>query len=203
MTIYSILYFLPLLPILILAWRSRRVAEQTQAALSKVPTPRPANDALTAFLQKEKMVDVKTVKSDNYMQNEYVPNDDKIYLSPDVVGSVDVYSTALALRAGAQAYCAKNKPTLLASIEKAQNAQTILFWADFCLLAFAIMTSSFILSIAGYALLIVVHLVAKYQRARKKEIDRVAVDFLQNSKFLSPELIKECTRALDAELKLA
>lgn len=203
MTILSILYFLPLLPAFYYAWRSRYLAEKTSDALSQIPTPILANDALTIFLQKKQMDEVQTIKSEDYMQNEYVSRDNKIYLSPDVFDSVDVYSNALALRAGAQAYCAKTRPYILNSIDKTKNVQTILFWIDFCLLSFAIMTSSLALSVAGYILLAVVYVVANFQRGLKKEIDRVVVGFLHKTQLLSSELTVDIERALAAERKLA
>lgn len=202
MNIVSLYYFLPLIPILYVAWLVQHKSSQCIMKSSKTPTKVVADDALDLFLKQKDLGSIETVKSDDYSQNEYVESQDKIFLSPDVLGSVDVCSIALALRAGAQAEAAKKQPLILKTIDKLRNAQTLLFWVVFCLLAFGIMTASLVLTIVGYVLLAIYCALSRRQKSILKSIDDSAVAFVKAQKLLAPEQTAELERVVAAERKL-
>ncbi|MBQ9811801.1 MAG: zinc metallopeptidase [Thermoguttaceae bacterium] len=195
----SLVCFLPLIPVLVVSIVSQRAASKTIDQASKTPTGISSDKILIAFLNKTKLNSIEVVKSSDYLQNEYVEKEGKIFLSPDTLGSVDAASIALALYAGAQADAVRNQGYSSQSIEKLRNAETILFWTSFCLLAFGIMTASISISIVGYLVGALVAVLRAKKRATFKKIGRVAREFVKECDALDEQSKKLVERVLDAE----
>lgn len=186
----SIVCFLPLIPIFLFAWLKQRADAKTVAIASKTPTNVLAKDALVDFLQKNDAASVEVVASSNYSQNEYVEKDDKIYLSPETIGDVDVASLALVLRAGSQAILARKGERVADALAKTKNAESLLFWVAFCVLAFGIMGASPIASAVGYGIVVVVWLARSLGNAQAKKYEELAIAFVKETKLL-PETKEE------------
>ena len=186
--------FLPLVPFFFIVWYSQFTASKTIAKASKISTNIISDKVLQAFLKKVKLESIEVVKSSNYLQNEYVAEEDKIYLSPDTLGSVDAASVALAL-SRALAEAVRKQDYSPETIQQMRSLESVLFWATFCLLAFGIMTASIPITVIGYIVGgIVVAMRAKNAR-RLKELTKPPVNFSKSSAN-SPTNIKAClTRA--------
>ncbi len=202
MHIASIVCFLPLIPAFIYAWYVGYAAQRQVDRSSKHATSTLAYELLESFLRSVNLNDVKVTRGENYLKNEYDASENAIELSPDVIDSIDVHSLALALRAGAQAATAKQRPHILATLAKIRNAQTLLFWTTFCILSFGIMASSYTISAIGYAVLACVYFCAHTQRNLKREIDDVAIAFMRKSKVLPEAQQEELERVFAAQRRL-
>ncbi|MBR5758250.1 MAG: zinc metallopeptidase [Thermoguttaceae bacterium] len=195
----SLVCFLPLIPVFVVSIVSQRAASKTIDRASKTPTGVSSDKILIAFLNKTKLDSIEVVKSSDYLQNEYVEKEGKIFLSPDTLGSVDAASIELALYAGAQADAVRNQGYSSQSIKKLRNAETILFWTSFCLLAFGIMTASISISIADYLVGAIVAVLRAKKRATFKKIGQVAREFVKECDALDEQSKKLVERVLDAE----
>ncbi len=195
----SVVYSLPALPIFCAGWFSQIRADRCVRKLTDADAGVPSDVALAAFLQEVDLPDVEIVKSENYMQNEYVAAQNKILLSPDTLGRRDVASVALALRAGAQAVAERRSPEKPRRVRALHAAENITFWGAFSVLAFGIMSSTLATTVIGYAL---VALVYGFWRVRTKilrEIDAVALKFAKTNPSIPQESARLIEQALKAE----
>lgn len=202
MHLASIVCFLPLIPAFIYVWYAGYAAQRQVDRSSKHATSTIASELLERFLRSADLNDVKATRGENYLKSEYNASKNTIELSPDVIDSIDVHSLVLALRAGAQAVSAKQRPHLLATLAKIRNAQTLLFWTTFCILSFGIMASSYTISAIGYVVLACVYFCAHTQRKVKREIDDVAIAFMRKSKVLPEAQQEELERVFTAQRRL-
>ena len=199
----SLVCFLPLIPVFIVSIVSQRAASKTIDRASKTSTGVSSDKILNEFLNKTKLDSVEVVKSSDYLQNEYVEKEGKIFLSPDTLGSVDAASIAIALFAGAQADAVRNQGCSSQSVEKLRNAETILFWTTFCLLAFGIMTASIPISVAGYLVGAVVAFLRAKKRATFKKTALVAREFVKGCDALDEQSKTLVERVLDAKRRIS
>lgn len=194
--------FLPLVPFFFVVWYSQFTASKTIAKASKISTNIISDKVLQAFLKKVKLESIEVVKSSNYLQNEYVAEEDKIYLSPDTLGSVDAASVALALFAGAQADAVRKQDYSPETIQQMRSLESVLFWTTFCLLSFGIMTASIPITVIGYIVGGIVVAMRAKKRAAFKRIDETAREFLKEYSELTDEHKKLVSHVLDAETRL-
>ncbi|MBP5620503.1 MAG: zinc metallopeptidase [Thermoguttaceae bacterium] len=198
----SLCCFLPLIPIFVVSVISQRKASKTIDRASKTSIGVSSDSILKAFLKEAKLDSIEIVRSSDYLQNEYVENENKIFLSPDTLGCVDAASAALALYAGAQAVAVRNQDYTTRSVKKLQSAESILFWTTFCLLAFGIMTASIPISVAGYLVGAIVAVLRAKKRATFKKNDVVALEFVRKCEALDEQSKELVERVLEAERRV-
>ena len=189
----AVVYSLPALPIFCAGWFSQIRADRCVRRLTDVDAEVASDVALAAFLKEVELTDVEVVKSENYMQNEYVAAQNKILLSPDTLGRRDVSSVALALRAGAQAVAERRSPEKPSRARTLHAAENITFWGAFSILAFGIMSATLL----GYALVALVYGLWRVRTKILREIDSVALKFAKTS----PAIPKETARLVEQVLK--
>lgn len=192
-----VLYSLPALPIFCAGWFSQIRSDRCVRKLTEVDAGVASDVALAAFLKEVDLTDVEVVKSENYMQNEYVAAQNKILLSPDTLGRRDVASVALALRAGAQAVAERRSPEKPSRARTLHAAENIAFWGAFSILAFGIMSTTLATTILGYALVALVYGLWRVRTNILREIDAVALKFAKTN----PTIPQETARLIDQVLK--
>jgi len=193
----AVLYSLPALPIFGAAWFSQIRSDRCVRQFTDVDAGVASDVAIAAFLKEVDLPDVEVVKSENYMQNEYVAAQNKILLSPDTLGRRDVVSVALALRAGAQAVAERRTPEKPSRARALHAAENIAFWGAFSILAFGIMSSTLATTILGYALVAFVYVLWRVRTKILREIDSVALKFAKTN----PTIPQETSRLVEQVLK--
>ena len=106
----AVLYAAPIAIVFIIACVLQVGSQKIVNSASKEVTSTTADAALKAFLNANEIKEVDVVPSADYTYNDYDLESRSIKLSPDVIGSVDVNSVALALRAGGRALAFQNEP---------------------------------------------------------------------------------------------
>ena len=177
----AVIYSLPAIPIFCAAWISQIRADRCVRKLTDVDAEVASDVALAAFLKEVDLTDVEVVKSENYMQNEYVAAQNKILLSPDTLGRRDVASVALALRAGAQAAAERRDPEKPRRVRAIHAAENIVFWGAFSILAFGIMSSTLTTTLIGYASLFFVYGLSRVRVKILRDIDAVVLKFVKTN----------------------
>ncbi len=195
----SIYCALPLVPILFEAWRKQFSASKTASEASKKATSITADKALDMYLRSEGLEAIPVKKSENYLQNEYIAEDNSIYLSPDTLGSVDVVSVSLALHAGAQAKSERSDRGLRSRLKALHNLQSIAYWTAFCVLAVGIMAGSVGATIAGYALAAGGILAGFKRHLSLKHSDEQALSFARKTQLLPEEQLALLEKAFAAD----
>ena len=193
----SVVYALPALPIFCAGWFSQIRADRRVRKLTDADAGVPADFALAAFLQEVDLTDVEIVKSENYLQNEYVAAQNKILLSPDTIGRRDVASVALALRAGAQAVAERRTPEKPRRVRALHAAENIAFWGAFSILAFGIMSATLATTVFGYALVALVYGLWRVRTKILRDVDGVALKFAKTN----PTIPQETARLIEQVLK--
>lgn len=195
----SVIYALPALPIFCAGWFSQIRADRNVRKLTDADAGVASDVAIAAFLKEVDLTDVEVVKSENYMQNEYVAAQNKILLSPDTLGRRDVASVALALRAGAQAVAERRSPEKPSRVRALHAAENITFWGAFSILAFGIMSATLATTILGYALVALVYGLWRVRTKILREIDVVALKFAKTSPLISAETARLVEQTLNSE----
>lgn len=195
----SVIYALPALPIFCAGWFSQIRADRCVRKLTDADAGVASDVALAAFLKEVDLTDVEVVKSENYLQNEYVAAQNKILLSPDTLGRRDVASVALALRAGGQAVAERRSPEKPGRVRALHAAENIGFWGAFSILAFGIMSATLATTILGYALVALVYGLWRVRTNILREIDGVALKFAKTNPAIPQETARLVDRALQAE----
>ena len=195
----SIVYSLPALPIFCAGWFSQIRADRCIRRLTDVDAAVASDVALAAFLKEVDLTDVEVVKSENYMQNEYVAAQNKILLSPDTIGRRDVASVALALRSGAQAVAERRSPEKPSRVRALHAAENIAFWGAFSILAFGIMSATLATTLLGYGLVALVYGLWRVRTKILREIDAVALKFAKTNPAIPQETARLVEQALKAE----
>lgn len=203
MSILSFYYSIPIILIILYAWRSQFVANRTVAQASKIATDALADKALDAYLQYARLNDVAVVKSENYMQNEYVPDKNAIYLSPDTLGSVDLGSIALALHAGAEAKRAAANPGQTAAAKRLRMVESAAFWLAFCFLAIGLMAAMAVVTAIGYAFVAVGFAASAARKRTAASEDDDVVKFVNERGRLSKEQVQTLQETLKALRKIS
>lgn len=195
----AVVYSLPALPIFCAGWLSQIRADRCVRRLTDVDAGVASDVALAAFLKEVDLPDVEVVKSENYMQNEYVAAQNKILLSPDTLGRRDVVSVALALRAGAQAVAERRSPEKPSRVRALHAAENIAFWGAFSILAFGIMSATLATTLLGYGLVALVYGLWRVRTKILREIDAVALKFAKTNPAIPQETVRLVEQALKAE----
>lgn len=195
----AVVYSLPALPIFCAGWLSQIRADRYVRRLTDVDAGVASDVALAAFLKEVDLPDVEVVKSENYMQNEYVAAQNKILLSPDTLGRRDVVSVALALRAGAQAVAERRSPEKPSRVRALHAAENIAFWGAFSILAFGIMSATLATTLLGYGLVALVYGLWRVRTKILREIDAVALKFAKTNPAIPQETVRLVEQALKAE----
>lgn len=195
----AVVYSLPALPIFCAGWFSQIRADRCVRRLTDVDANVASDAALAAFLKEVDLTDVEVVKSENYMQNEYVAAQNKILLSPDTLGRRDVASVALALRAGAQAVAERRSPEKPSRARTLHAAENITFWGAFSILAFGIMSATLTTTILGYALVALVYGLWRVRTKILREIDAVALKFAKTNPTIPETTARLVEQVLKAE----
>jgi len=199
MTIPTVLlYSIPAIPIFGLACASQMKASKNLRLGSQKKTSVVADVELKKFLKSKDLQELEILKSENYSQNEYVESEGKIRLSPDTIDAVDAVSVALALHAGAQAVASRRAPEKTRMIQKLRYVEILIFWIAFCVLSFGLMSSSLVLSVAGYVCVFGVWLVNTRKGRIMKSVDQTAVDFVRASDYYSDVERKNVIKAFNA-----
>ena len=195
----SVVYSLPALPIFCAGWFSQIRADRCIRRLTDVDAGVASDVALAAFVKEVDLTDVEVVKSENYMQNEYVAAQNKILLSPDTLGRRDVASVALALRAGAQAVADRRSPEKPSRVRALHAAENFAFWGAFSILAFGIMSATLATTLLGYGLVALVYGLWRVRTKILREIDAVALKFAKTNPAIPQETARLVEQALKAE----
>ena len=194
----SIILAIPLIPFFLVAWLTQRSASKVVDKTSKIALQEVSEKVLRQYLDEHNLAKVEVDKSSDYSQNYYSVEDGKIYLSPDVMGAVDVCSVATALRAGAKALSEYKGENPLSTIGKIRSAQTLVFWIAFGIVAVGVMASSISISVCGYLFVIVAWGLGRYRHHVEKKIDQSALDFARSSKAIPENLFAEFEKATAA-----
>jgi Zn-dependent membrane protease YugP len=195
----ALIYALPALPIFGAGWFSQIRAARRVHKLTDVDAGVVSDDAIASFLKTAELPDVEVVKSENFMQNEYDAERNKILLSPDTLGRRDVASVALALRAGAQAVAERREPSKPRRVRALHAAENIAFWGAFSILAFGIMSSTLATTLLGYALVLLVYLLWRVRVKILRDIDAVALKFAKTDRSIPQETARLIGQVLQAE----
>lgn len=194
----SILYAVPIAVVFTIVGVLHYAAQKTVNSASKKITSTAAEDALVAFMNANNMGDVRVVASADYTYNDYNLDSNSIELSPDVIGSVDVNSVALALRAGGRALAFRNEPERATRMKKLQRFGSLVFWLAFCVLSFGIMSSSLECSAAGYVVVVLVGLINLCEKNAQKKIDAQVESFVDSTNLFDAQTKVSIKKSLAA-----
>ncbi len=146
----TVWYALPVMLFFVVAWIMQSRIYQKIDHSSEQETKISSEQAVYSLLEENNIKSVAVEASDNYTQNDYDREYEKIRLSPETIGRKDYTSIGYAFYAVERTIMEKNHPMTVQWEQKIHIAETITFWVVFCILAFGLMSCSLPMILFGY-----------------------------------------------------
>lgn len=194
----SLAYAIPLLPIFLYFWWLQSRNNRMLDKMSQVETETVACRAAQKLLSDAAISDIGIERSDDYSQNEYLPQERKILLGPDTFDQKDLTAIGLATRAAGRAILEKESPDLIRLLDVIKRSTLVFFWFVFTVMAFGLMGNNIPTVIAGYALFGVMLLGVFVGFRLEMSINRRVLNELDDGP-LSPDEMDNLRRVLKAE----
>ena len=193
------IYALPLIPIVILSWLVQHANNRCILKLGEVETETPASLVAERIVQTSDLSKIAVEKGEDFTQNNFDLETNKILLSPDVYDQKDLAALGLASRAAGMAIFHTKTPDRARALKKIKSAVLIVFWVVFTVLSFGLMGKNLPTLLVGYGFLTLMILLYVIELKMKFGINRLVRERLDEMKIFSETELSAITKVIRAE----
>jgi len=197
--VHSLLYAIPLIPFFIVCWIFQARVQRRIDCGSGQKTGCVAEQVARRILDHAQLQEIKIEKSENFTENQYDVDKNKVMLSPDNIAETDVTSVALAVRAAVSAVFHQQVPRVIQRWNQVKIVENILFWITFTVLSFGLMSGKMPVFVTGYLIGILTLIFHGINVACAKKLNSAALESLRELRLFNSEELENLVRVLNAE----
>lgn len=173
-------YATPIIPIAVIFFYVQNWAGRISKKALDQNTSHTAAGVVKKMLQSAEIEDISVEEWDNYSENEYTPQERKIYLSPNALVDKDVSAIAVAAREAGLAIFDRQSPGTLDFWKLSSKLFTASYWTVAIVLLFGFLTGSVITIGVGYGFCVISVALFFYNLSMESRVNKITLQHLES-----------------------